>query len=284
MTENIKTIYVLILFTVAFFFLQMQDPERYVELFALTRAGVMQGEVWRLFTFQFLAGSPIWLFFEILILWIMGSAIEEEIGSARFIAFYLIANFVTAGVGLAMQGALLGSYFAGLALLLVFAMRYPDHVFYIFFVLPVKVKWLALISLGMTLFGALGGSVSSISALAGSAAGTLFVWNLWRPRHATPRSRRKGVQPPVERVPAPAAEENVARFRSARDRVAADRMALDDEIARLSPRVVQGVNICPPRDFKPEDEDRFCAKCEGFAECSIRALRTSVQESERSGD
>ena len=31
-----------------------------------------------------------------------------------------------------------------------------------------------------------------------------------------------------------------------------------------------GVNICPPADYKPEAEDRYCIQCEGFNECTIR--------------
>jgi len=33
------------------------------------------------------------------------------------------------------------------------------------------------------------------------------------------------------------------------------------------------VNICPPVDYKPEDSDRYCVRCEGFAECTARHLR-----------
>ena len=37
--------------------------------------------------------------------------------------------------------------------------------------------------------------------------------------------------------------------------------------------IVRGVNICPPADYKPENSDGYCIRCEGFAECSARYLK-----------
>jgi RNA polymerase sigma-70 factor (ECF subfamily) len=48
------------------------------------------------------------------------------------------------------------------------------------------------------------------------------------------------------------------------------------EIDRLSDQfrreVGGGVNICPPVDYKPEHNDGYCIRCDGFAECSVRYL------------
>jgi ferredoxin-like protein FixX len=41
----------------------------------------------------------------------------------------------------------------------------------------------------------------------------------------------------------------------------------------ISQEVKPGVNICPPADYKPLNEDRYCVRCEGFAECSVRYLK-----------
>ena len=37
--------------------------------------------------------------------------------------------------------------------------------------------------------------------------------------------------------------------------------------------ITRGVNVCPPVDYKPENNDGYCIRCEGFAECSARYLR-----------
>ena len=55
----------------------------------------------------------------------------------------------------------------------------------------------------------------------------------------------------------------------------------DEEIERLLAQcdrdVVPGVNICPPADYKPQDADGYCIRCEGFAECSARYVRLNRQ-------
>ena len=67
---------------------------------------------------------------------------------------------------------------------------------------------------------------------------------------------------------------NSARFVAIKKAVAS---AADADIARLiaqcDSEAVPGVNICPPADYKPENSDRYCIRCEGFAECSARYLR-----------
>lgn len=285
MRENLHSIYILLFLTIAFFFLQMQDPERYVELFALHRGAIIDGELWRLLTFQFLVSSPIWLLFELLILWIMGSAIEEELGTARFVAFYLIAGLVTAGAGLAMNVVMLGAYFKGIALLAAFALRFPEHVFYIFFILPVKVKWLAWISVGFAAFGALQGNQSMIAALAGTAAGVGYVALALRAPSVRTMSNRIAAARKRAEPPAPGADEtvNLQSFERTKRAAEGSRAEIEEEHARLHQRIVPGVNICPPADFKPEAEDRYCARCEGFAECSARWLRAK-SDAQESGD
>jgi hypothetical protein len=47
-----------------------------------------------------------------------------------------------------------------------------------------------------------------------------------------------------------------------------------DRLIEVSEReMVRGVNICAPIDYKPEHSDRYCIRCEGFAECTARHLR-----------
>jgi hypothetical protein len=47
-----------------------------------------------------------------------------------------------------------------------------------------------------------------------------------------------------------------------------------DRLIGLAEReIVRGVNICSPVDYKPENSDRYCVRCEGFAECTARHLR-----------
>jgi len=47
-------------------------------------------------------------------------------------------------------------------------------------------------------------------------------------------------------------------------------------IAQCERDTVPGVNVCPPADYKPDHTDGYCIRCEGFAECSARYLRSRV--------
>jgi hypothetical protein len=48
---------------------------------------------------------------------------------------------------------------------------------------------------------------------------------------------------------------------------------IDRLISIAEREIVRGVNICPPVDYKPEHSDRYCVRCEGFAECTARHMR-----------
>ena len=282
--ENIHVIYVLLFLEAAFFIFQTQDPERYAEMFAFIPAAVLSGEVWRLLTYQFVHGGALSFFFSVLILYIMGNSLEEEWGTFDFVAFWVLSFLGSAAVGFMLGSPLFGSFFLTYSLLFAYGMTYPEMTFYIFFVLPVKVKWLAWIALAILGIGLLMLRPTSLAAAGGAAASMLWFW-MRHGRHATgritPRLRR--AKPLTEVNPAVAASEekraetNVAMFGEVQRALeSGDRSVIDAMIARLDQEKTPNVNICPPADFKPLAEDRFCAKCEGFAECSARLMRAST--------
>jgi hypothetical protein len=155
--------------------------------------------------------------------------------------------------------------------------------FLMFFVVPVKVKWLAWLALGFLLwdFGklAFGGLFGlGLVHVAGSAAGFLFFWIRHHGRFKAKKAARSAV---VAVKTAGVLRADVALERRNRElfpRVEDLRRAVragdppprtrefEEEIRKL---VVPGVNICKPVDFKG-DLDGICVRCEGFPECSLR--------------
>jgi hypothetical protein len=134
-------------------------PE-YREFLALTPAAWEQGEIWRFFTFCFIpqTTSVIFIIFAILILLRIGDVLEEAWGKFR-VNVYFFANLVCLWAAVAVVGPELGAALGGAAgimlytsLFLAFATIVPDYTFLIFFVLPVKVKWLGLIDGAYMLF------------------------------------------------------------------------------------------------------------------------------------
>jgi hypothetical protein len=115
---------------------------------------VMQGEWWRLITFLFdpPRTNPIFAFFAWYIFYLMGTTLETTWGLLRYnvylaigyfasLAFAFLCWFATGVPGqAATNGFLYGSVF------LAFARLYPDFELQLLFILPIKVKWLALLT------------------------------------------------------------------------------------------------------------------------------------------
>jgi rhomboid protease GluP len=87
---------------------------------ALWREGLMQGEVWRLFTAMFLHGGADHLIGNCVALYVLGMACEHAVGSARMLAVYLltgvVAGLTSAGFGpgpsVGASGAIFGIWAA----------------------------------------------------------------------------------------------------------------------------------------------------------------------------
>jgi membrane associated rhomboid family serine protease len=278
--ENLHSVYIFLFLNIAFFFLQFQDAQRYAMLFAFDRSAVMAGQVWRLFTYQYIQGgaflffnSPaVSLFFTLLMLYILGAAVEEEWGTFNFVTFYFISTLVSAAAGALLGAPLLGSFFVSYSLLFVYATLYPDQTFYVMYILPVQVRWIAYIVLAVLILGIFSGSADSIAALAGAAASYAF-FLIHRSLPERGRKMPKAAAASGDQSMA-AATKNITRWTAIKNALQTQSESdIDRLIAQSEKDIVAGVNICPPADYKPEAADRYCVRCDGFAECSARHLR-----------
>jgi hypothetical protein len=117
-------------------------------MFMLVPYLVQHGEVWRLLTFVFdpPAQSWLWIAFAFYMLYLFGSALENYWGATRYNLFLLSGYVLTVAVAFIHPLYPANNQFIGLSIFLAFAYVNPEFELLIFFVLPVKVKWLALIS------------------------------------------------------------------------------------------------------------------------------------------
>jgi hypothetical protein len=279
--ENLRSVYILLFLNIAFFLLEHQDAAKYAALFAFDGEAVAAGQLWRLFTWQFTqAGSgmfeALWLFVTLLLLYMMGAAVEEEWGTLHFVTLFGISTITSCGVAAWFGVPLLGTYFVTFTLLYIYASTFPHQTFYFFGAIPVPVRLLAILSLAYLVYGVFAGSPSNLAALAGAMAGYVYFLTQRIPVSVIIARAEAELGRPGERVD-PMSMQNAARY-------AALRLALtsgsSDERARVAAQcerdIVPNVNICPPADFKPENTDGYCIRCEGFAECSARLLRATV--------
>ena len=137
----------LLLANVAIFFLGELLGPGLLSAFALWPIGAGFWP-WQIVTYAFLHGSFNHLFFNMLGLWMFGGELEQVWGQKRFIQFYS-ASVVAAALTQLLVNALLGSVAPTIGasgglfgLLLAFAMIFPNRIILLFFVIPMKAKYL----------------------------------------------------------------------------------------------------------------------------------------------
>ncbi len=107
------------------------------------RNAIFQGQVWRLVTFVLVPqGSGLLLVaISAYFYYWVGSMLEREWGSTKFTVFYVGGVFLNILFGLMTGYA--SMYYVNLSLFFAFATLYGDMRVLLFFIIPVKVKWLA---------------------------------------------------------------------------------------------------------------------------------------------
>ena len=113
---------------------------------------LLHGEVWRLVTFVFVPAysSPFALLISLYFYYWIGSTLERQWGTAKFNLYYISGTLLTVlGVVLAslITGnpylTAAGTGYVNLSMFFAFAFLFPDTTVLLFFILPVKMKWLA---------------------------------------------------------------------------------------------------------------------------------------------
>lgn len=137
----------LILGQVLCYVLNLTQPQ-ILDNIALYPDRVLAGEVWRLVTFVFAppVTNALFAFFAWYLFYMMGGALESRWGTARYNLFLLIGYLFTVGVAFLNPYLPASTLFLGGSVFLAFAYLYPDFQLLLFFILPVRVKWLALIT------------------------------------------------------------------------------------------------------------------------------------------
>ena len=277
--ENLRSTYVLLFLNIAFYLLQFQDEETFIRLFAFDRNAVMAGEVWRLFTYQFAQATRIgtwviWpgvtLLINLILLTMMGFSLEEEWGTLHFMRLYLLSTLATVVAAGYFGTPLAGSFFINFTLLFVYASLHRQQTLYLFFI-PIRITFLAMFSAGVLIVGVFLGSRPHLAALAGAVMG--FVYYLSQ-RAAVLAMAPGAAAIATDEIVVRTATRNVARVAAMKKALTtASQPDIDRLIAAAEREVVTGVNICAPADYKPDHADRYCIRCDGFAECTARHLR-----------
>lgn len=207
---------------------------------------VLQGEVWRLVTFLAVPPQigrtplgPIWAFMFWYLFYLMGTALEHYWGTFRYNVFLLVGYVATVAVAFLSPQMPASNLFLQGSVFLAFAFLFPDFVLMLILILPVKVKWLALLAwIGYGLAFLAGDWMTRLMVLASVANFLLFFW------------------------------------RDILDRIATGRRRMSQQVAHLAANKPAAYHhrcaVCGITDKShPQEEFRYCSKCSGqLAYCS----------------
>ncbi|MBX3722512.1 MAG: rhomboid family intramembrane serine protease [Turneriella sp.] len=150
-------------------------------IFELTFNNIFQrGEVWQLFTSTLVHANPFQLLFNALTLWMFGSELEQRWGRSVFFRFYLACALgaTLAFLGLAAVFPMMRndifttSTGVNLGLLIAYAIYWPDRQIWFFFLFPLRMKFVALITGAIAIMYAISSAPFALAA-AGHVGGLI---------------------------------------------------------------------------------------------------------------
>lgn len=139
-------------------------------LLHLTPAAFYGAQPWRLITFLFVPPETnfFWLCMWLYVTYIYADALETAWGSFRFTLFYAVGALATMAVALWPWAGYVPNGFLNTSLFLAFATLFPETELLLFFILPVKVKYLGYIAWFGLAFGLWAGSATTRLAILAS--------------------------------------------------------------------------------------------------------------------
>lgn len=159
--ENL-TMYVIICYVVGYF-LAYFNPSM-LSLLSLEPALILRGQIWRIITWVIYPPSMsnvLWFVIAIVFFYYpIGTSLERTWGSFRYTLYIFsgilfsvigafILYFITGAYGI---GSLFNTYYISLSVFLAYALSYPDMQILLWFVIPIKMKWMAIVYGVMVLY------------------------------------------------------------------------------------------------------------------------------------
>lgn len=156
--------YIVILYVLGVL-IQYMQPMFYWQYLSLNAAEILRGQIWRIVTFMIWPPSDNLIFnvFLIYLYYSLGTTLERVWGAFRFNVYFfmgVLGHILAALIAYLAFGQMLMMTTSNLnmSLFFAFALTFPETCFYIYFVLPVKAKWLAVLYGVITLWTFLTGT------------------------------------------------------------------------------------------------------------------------------
>lgn len=238
--------YVVILYAIGIF-VCWQSPAFYFNYLMLDARAILHGQIWRIVTFLMwpLSNNPILNVLVIFCYYNLGHTLEYVWGSFRFNVYFFMGIFghVLAAVIIYLLFGMvypLTPEYLNFSLFFAYAATFPDAQFLLFYVIPIKAKWLALFNGVYFIYGLIFGGTAMRIAIVMSLLNFILYWAMSRGWKYNPREIRRKQQFKAQMQQTAQKEKTRGRHRCA----VCGRTELDD----------------------PELVFRYCSKCEGDLE------------------
>ncbi len=140
---------------------------------------------WQLITYQFIHANFSHILFNMFALWMFGAELEQIMGSKKFLFYYLLSGIGAGVLHLVLTpllttggvGPTVGASGAVYGVMIAFALMNPDRYIYIYFLIPVKAKYLIgfLMLIEFFAINSAGSNVAHLAHLGGALTGFLFL-------------------------------------------------------------------------------------------------------------
>ena len=125
--------------------------------------------VWQPFTYLFFHGGIWHVLINMFVLWMFGSELETVWGKKEFLKYYFItgigSGLVTIFFSLNSLIPVVGASGAVYGILLAYGLTFPNRYVYLYFLIPVKVKFFVIVIGGIAFFSSIGAGSSGVSHL-----------------------------------------------------------------------------------------------------------------------
>ena len=211
------------------------------------------GQLWRLFTYPLVPeqNGILWVAIALYFYYFIGSSLEQAWGAGKFTIYYISGVLLTAVYSLLVYlifrvDVVVSATFVNLSMFFAFATLWPEQRVLLFYIIPVKVKWLAWLDVALYGYDMLRCFVSGRVAagfvpLVGIGAYLLFCGS-WLFDSLRPSSARKKAK--------------VIHFKQA---------VKKGEQTHSTQTLERRCAVCGKRAAEhPELEFRYCSRCQGY--------------------
>ena len=144
--------YIVIANAAIYIFSMFDQSGMLLSLLAMDANAVLHGQLWRIVTFVLIpiGGHPFSVLLSLFFYYWLGESMERLWGSTKFTVYYvsgMLLNVLASILALFLDGfafPLYGAGYVNAALFFAYALTYPEAGVRIMYIIPVKMKWLAI--------------------------------------------------------------------------------------------------------------------------------------------